>query len=69
MPCAFSTSAISTVTPQTITITRHGIRLTASPSSAEPVRTRITAPSERAHADVDLGDDHADDQRRDDRRS
>ena len=44
MPCAFSTSEISTVTPQTMTITRHGIRLTASPSSAAPLRTRMTAP-------------------------
>ena len=34
MPCARSTSAISTVTPETMMMTRHGISLIASPSSA-----------------------------------
>ena len=44
IPCAFSTREMSTVTPHTITITRHGIRLIASPSSADPERTRTTEP-------------------------
>jgi hypothetical protein len=43
IPCARSSSAMSTVTPHTITITRHGIRFTASTSSAAPVSTRTTA--------------------------
>jgi Na+/H+ antiporter NhaD/arsenite permease-like protein len=42
MPWAFSMRAMSTVTPHTITITRHGIRLTASPSSAERSSTSTT---------------------------
>ena len=54
MPCARSTSAISTVTPHTITITRHGIRLIASPSSAASGSTSTTAPTNARHADVDL---------------
>ena len=44
MPCVRSTSAISTVTPHTITMTRHGIRLIASPSSADRDSTSTTAP-------------------------
>ena len=48
MPCARSTSEIRTVTPQTITITRHGIRLIASPSSADLDSTSTTAPANAA---------------------
>src|SRR5688572_31361314 len=48
MPWVRSTSAMSTVTPHTITITRHGIRLIASPSSADFVRTSTTAPANAA---------------------
>ncbi len=48
MPCARSTSEIRTVTPHTITITRHGIRLIASPSSADFDSTSTTAPANAA---------------------
>ena len=60
MPWARSTSEMSTVTPQTITITRQGICLNASPSSPDRVRTMIDGAEERGHADVDLEDEHAD---------
>ena len=66
MPCARSTSEMSTVTPHTMTITRHGMRLIASPSSADLDSTSSTAPDERGHPDVRLADHHAEDQRGDD---
>ena len=66
MPCAFSTSEMSTVTPHTITITRHGIRLIASPSSADRRQDEDHRTEERAHADVDLRENHTQDQRGDD---
>ena len=69
MPCAFSTSEMSTVTPHTITITRHGIRLIASPSSADRAEDEDDRAEKRAHADVDAEDDDADDERGDDARS
>ena len=56
-PAAFSSSAISTVTPHTITMTRHGIRLIASPSSAHAGEHQDHRAGERAHADVDLRED------------
>ena len=56
MPCAFSRIAISTVTPQTIMITFHGIRLIASRSSAAPRQhqsTHGTRRRTRPNADVE----------------
>ncbi len=48
MPCAFSRIEISTVTPVTMMITRHGILLIASPSSAHLASTRTTEPAKAA---------------------
>ena len=66
MPCVRSTSAMSTVTPHTITITRHGIRLIASPSSADRESTRTTAPRNAPMPTLTLREDDAQDQRGDD---
>ena len=66
MPCVFSSSAISTVTPQTIMITRHGIRLIASPSSAAPSSTSTTAPGNAAMPTLTSKNSTLSDQRGDD---
>ena len=69
-PAPSRASAMSTVTPHTITMTRHGIRLIASPSSADPRQHQDDGASEGAHADVDLRTNMTlEDQRRDDRPS
>ena len=50
MPSVFSSSAISTVTPQTMMITPHGIRLIASRSSAQREQHQDHRAGEGAHA-------------------
>ena len=48
MPPVFSSSPISTVTPQTMMIVLHGMRLIASPSSAARASASSTAPANAA---------------------
>ena len=64
-PSVSCSSAISTVTPVTMTITPHGMRAMAFDSST--VRSRISADAtiKRDHADVEPEARHGDDQRRD----
>ena len=45
MPCVFSRSPVRMLTPQTITITDHGIFLIASLVSPAFAKDRITAPA------------------------
>ena len=48
MPCVFSSTPMSTVTPQTISTTPHGMRLMASFSSPALSSDRIVAPTSAA---------------------
>ena len=66
MPPVFCSKPISTVTPQTMRIVPHGMRLIASPSSAARSSDSSTAPAKAAKPMLKpLEDDHAEDQQRD----